>query len=355
MIALGLAVFGLQFFVAMALQLATLRVGAKPKLSHSIPKISVLIPFHNEERRIQPLITSLNLAKPNRQFEFIFIDDHSTDGTVDLLLKKLKIPHQCITNPYEKGKKNAIKFGVSVAKDEHIVTWDADISFGKNYLPALALLQFSDLVILPVNMRSRRLIGKLAIVEFAFMKSLAFGSAGLGKPVLCYGANLAFKKQAFLDVDHLRNDYAIPSGDDLFLLQAMEKGGKSVRANVHPDLAVKTKAPRTLRILLQQRQRWFGKMNTLFTPSTKLALGLLILVQVMFLTVLIASIFNPYLLLTLLLKFAAECVASWSFISQKGYYFFVLILHQFWYPFFIVRLFFKTDPENRWNTVLRIE
>ena len=51
------------------------------------PKYSVVIPLHNEEASIRELYTRLNDVMTGRfePVEFIFVDDHSTDRTPEIL------------------------------------------------------------------------------------------------------------------------------------------------------------------------------------------------------------------------------------------------------------------------------
>jgi len=53
--------------------------------------ISVIIPFYNEEENIQPLHEQLSttLKTLNRQYKIIFIDDGSTDNTLNTDFRKL--------------------------------------------------------------------------------------------------------------------------------------------------------------------------------------------------------------------------------------------------------------------------
>ena len=345
---IGIAIFSVQFIVAVLLQFGKLMTKKPIQKSAKKTKITSLIPFHNEVKRMLPLINSLNENPPGKNFELIFIDDHSTDDTVNILMKKLKVPHQCVHNILPKGKKFALRYGVSIAPHPNIITWDADIVVSAKYLETIAYLDFSDLVIMPVQMRSSKWIGKLASIEFSFLQSLGFGMAGFGYPILCYGANLGFKKEAFLEMDKKRLDYDQASGDDLFLLKAMLKEKRKVTVYSHSALEVKTKAPAKFKKIIQQRQRWFSKMGPLFNVSSLSALILLVAVQLMSLVSWIMCFINPLFLIPLGIKFLAEIIGSGKFVRQDVSHFFMLVLHQFWYPFYLIALCFRLPPEAKW-------
>ena len=348
---LCISIVCLQLLTAVVLFLLT-RTNHKIPQQNSDNQITILIPFHNEEKRINKLIRSLNKVKPSTNFELIFINDHSTDKTFELLMKRLKILHQLIPNQGEKGKKHALLEGVKIAAHPFILTWDADISFSKKYLTYLTTLPLADLVILPVQMHSKTWIGKLSSIEFAYMQTLGFGAAAMKNPVFCYGPNLIFSKAGFLEVDLKRTDYEIPSGDDLFLLKAMLSEKKSVLAYSNWRLSVKTDAPTSIDAIVQQRKRWFGKMGSLLQPTTSFSLILLISVQFAGLISVALVWVEPLFLIPLAIKLFAEIIASTTFVFQKLTHIFVLMVHQIWYPFYLIRLLFPVTAEKRWETKL---
>ena len=54
-------------------------------------KISVVLPLYNEEKRLNKLFNGLinfEKTKTTKFFEFIFVDDGSTDNTVKKILAK---------------------------------------------------------------------------------------------------------------------------------------------------------------------------------------------------------------------------------------------------------------------------
>lgn len=95
------------------------------------PYLSVVLPVYNEKDTIAPLIADcINALKEmHYRFEIIAVDDHSTDGTNDILEEQkriypnyLRIKH----HPYNKGNGAAIKTGIKDARGEWICCMDAD-------------------------------------------------------------------------------------------------------------------------------------------------------------------------------------------------------------------------------------
>ncbi len=311
-------------------------------------RISILIPFHNEESRILNLIESLNNSNLNMNAELIFINDYSDDETVRFIEERLTKKFVVIDNKYEKGKKYAIKSGVEEAAFEFILTLDADVSFSSSYLSKILSIPESDLVILPVKMKTHSLVGKLANIEFEFLRRIGTGLASLNQEIICNGANLIFRKSAFLALEEQRKDYDIASGDDLFLLNAMKKHSYQVLTIVDPSLSVETNSPDSFFGLFKQRKRWFGKMMSLLNGANLTGLLLLSLTQIAFLLSVVYSFESRLFLIPIGLKLIAEAIVINQLIKKELSLFFVLIIHQIWYPIYALLLFFPWRKEKRW-------
>lgn len=100
----------------------------------NFPKISILIPAHNEEKVIyRTLISILSLDYPQNQVEVIVINDNSIDDT-GKILRKIQEGHRdrnikIITTDAKsggRGKANALNMGFKEAHGDFIVVYDAD-------------------------------------------------------------------------------------------------------------------------------------------------------------------------------------------------------------------------------------
>ena len=63
------------------------------------------------------------------------------------------------------------------------------------------------------------LFEKLQVLEHLSLIASTAGSAAIGMPVMCNGANMMYDRQAALDVEKYRTDMKIASGDDMFLME----------------------------------------------------------------------------------------------------------------------------------------
>ncbi|GIQ58567.1 glycosyl transferase [Flavobacterium collinsii] len=89
------------------------------------PKITVLMPVYNCEPFIKEAIDSI-LNQTFSNFEFIIIDDASTDSTVSII-KTYNDPRiKLIIKPDNLGLTNSLNYGLSIAKGEYIARMDGD-------------------------------------------------------------------------------------------------------------------------------------------------------------------------------------------------------------------------------------
>ncbi|HYG73995.1 MAG TPA: glycosyltransferase family 2 protein [Planctomycetota bacterium] len=99
-------------------------------------KVSVVTPIHNETANIPELVLRIEqtmeiwrLKKPGREWEHLACDDHSTDGSLELL-KQLTVEHprlRPVQNPVRSGQTGGFQTGFRHATGEIIVTMDADL------------------------------------------------------------------------------------------------------------------------------------------------------------------------------------------------------------------------------------
>ena len=101
--------------------------------------LTVIIPFRDEENRIKRILNSYknSLKTPA---EIIFVNDHSSDKTVNLIKQHLRKIFQIIQLNKDENGKTAIQKGVLHSKKTFILTQDADIEFSSNYFSNLEKL-----------------------------------------------------------------------------------------------------------------------------------------------------------------------------------------------------------------------
>lgn len=99
------------------------------KLGRKNPKITVLLCTLNEEKNLPYVLPQI----PSDVFEVLIVDGHSKDNTVQVA--KQLLPSARILFQPGKGKGDALRYGIKLAKGDIIVTLDADGSMTPNEIP----------------------------------------------------------------------------------------------------------------------------------------------------------------------------------------------------------------------------
>lgn len=112
--------------------------------------ISVIIPTYNERDNLTPLIEQIHAALSNYQYEVLFVDDDSKDGTAELASAlSHKYPVRLITRRNERGLASAVVYGLKHARGDLLAVMDADLQHPPQVLEDMlqAVRTGADLVI----------------------------------------------------------------------------------------------------------------------------------------------------------------------------------------------------------------
>ncbi len=88
------------------------------------PKVSVVMPTYNAREYLREAIESV-LNQTFKDFEFLIIDDGSTDDTVEII-KSYRDPRVVLHRRRHRGLVSALNYGIKVARGEYIARMDAD-------------------------------------------------------------------------------------------------------------------------------------------------------------------------------------------------------------------------------------
>ena len=95
------------------------------------PKVSIVVPVYNEEDSLRELLASIDAAMTptNEGYELVFVDDGSTDGTLDRLKSIAETHDRVRVFSFRRnlGKSAALLCGFHRAMGEYILTMDADL------------------------------------------------------------------------------------------------------------------------------------------------------------------------------------------------------------------------------------
>jgi cellulose synthase/poly-beta-1,6-N-acetylglucosamine synthase-like glycosyltransferase len=239
-------------------------------------KVSIIIPARNEEQNITDILYDLlKQTYPKNLFEIIVVDDFSTDTTRNLIKDfinsnpdlKVKLITSEIGSPQISAKKQAIKSGLKNSSGELIVTTDADCRVNKNWLSTIIDFyekKYPKMIVGPVCfVNENTWFKKLQSLEFLSLIASGAGAIEIGLPIMCNGANLAYQKQAFYEVNGFKTKNEFVSGDDVFLLLKIKKkwGSSAITFLKNSDAVVYTGAKKSFWEFISQRIRWVSKSS----------------------------------------------------------------------------------------------
>ncbi len=320
--------------------------------------VVVVIPFRNEEKRIKVILDSIR-ALNYYPGEFIFVNDHSEDNSVERV-KTLsdEIPYRVLELPEGlKGKKAAIRHAITNSDSEYILTMDADISFHSDYFLNLSRLSNSDMYVLPAIMVADKFWKHLFEVDLLLVNAFNCGLSGWFRPIIASGANLLFRRDAFEQFDRLETHEHMPSGDDIYLLRDFRNANAKIRLMTDPGLSINTETPQTIKEFFNQRLRWVAKTGDVKDHlSTMLAIlqGVLTLVFVGLLIVEISNENWSSFIGLLLAKMLIDMLVFLVFFnrSRRLRSWFFIPAYELIYPFYLITIagmmyFFKPEWRGR--------
>ncbi len=319
---------------------------------NNIVKVSVLIAARNEENNIKKLLESLyNQSFPKELFEVIIVDDHSEDNTkefINTFINNNKDLDIKLLEAEKEGKKLAISQALHNASNELIIVTDADCVLNNLWIESIVGFYQENnckMILAPVLLSpAENFFEKMQVLEHLSLIGSTAGSAAIGFPVMCNGANMAYERKSALKVEKYRKDFNIPSGDDMFLLEQFVKnfGHKNVKFLLNKAAIVKTKTCKTVKDFFRQRRRWVSKTKSYTNWKVILTALVVLFFNLSIISLLVSAFFIPalwsiYFLLTLL-KFLIDYPLLkniTNFMNQGSLLKWTLPL-EFIYPFYAV-------------------
>jgi glycosyltransferase involved in cell wall biosynthesis len=312
---------------------------------------SIIIPFRNEEKNLPKLLESIaRLNYPRKLIEIVMVDDFSTDSSERVCIK-WRLEHEDLDTTLLENlrlsnspKKDAIGRAVPIIKHNWIVTTDADCTVPKNWL--LTLDNYIQ------NHNPEMIVGAVVYkaknnwfhhfqqLDLMSLQGVTMGSFGIGKPFMCNGANFAYTKKLFQELDGFNGNEKMASGDDVFLLQ---KAAKTHLDKVHylknTESIVRTKPENDLFKLFMQRVRWAGKTNGYQSAYAKLLAVTVLLMNLSLVActwlLFVGKMDWPVVLGAFLLKYVVDYILLYKANTylRKGK-FFVPVASSLLYPLF---------------------
>ncbi len=240
--------------------------------------VSVIIAVKNEARLLPRCLSALvHQSYPDEQYEILVIDDHSTDETWSILQAFAVLypgvhPLKVDRINYKSSKKSALETGILMASGSLLLLTDADSVPPFRWIQSM-VNRFTPRTGLVAGFSPQTIPDKPVWDNILFIDSLAaaFVSAatiGWGRGVTCAGRNLAYRKQAYKDVQGFSSTPDKLSGDDDFILRSIARHPVwQVTYTFQQKSCVPAQGPPTLKTFWNQKRRHLSAGRSYSTTS----------------------------------------------------------------------------------------
>ncbi len=342
----------------------------KPSTRNSLPGISIVIPFRNEENNLENLLNSLATQSYKGEWEILLINDQSSDNGPQIVVKyqtagtfkpaQLRLETLIPENSILTSKQQALELGISKAKYPLVALTDADMVLDPHWLENMVSSQETtqaDLLFghTSISSGTTSILKMLESFQLEFLFSYAFAFSKLNLTGSCMGNNLLLVKSAYLKSGG-QNAIGYTIVEDRALLELFRKKGFKTAAQ-EPFIPLATTKPCTsVNQFYHQMRRWaaggFKPGSLLFAAgillSTQIVLMLLSALGLLPLILFAMSATN-FFLTWLLVLIAFRKIRS----PQKSYlfplYYIFLTGEVFFFAFSLI-----INPSIKWkNRVVR--
>jgi cellulose synthase/poly-beta-1,6-N-acetylglucosamine synthase-like glycosyltransferase len=357
------SVYYMYFITRVRIGLRSLQF-AQPK--NIKPRISVVVAARNEENDIDTCLQSLlKQTYPTNSYEIIIVDDGSTDKTASIVKSfSERFAHVHLLSLVFDSEQNigrkpiALAKGIAQASGEIILTTDADCIVPPQWIEIMAN-HFKEGVVFVAGPVAERdaitFFAKMEQLEFLGLITTGAGLIGSGRPIICNGANLGYRKDAFIAIDGFNAESS--SNDDESLMNKMvhRKIGKVVFAP-EADAIVTTNSSNTILTFLRQRIRWANKRGHYEDKSIFFTLVGLYLFFVSMLTATVLFFREPRIYQLLLIAFSSKILVDYFTLRSGAKLFrqhipiFHFLIAEFLHvPYIVIAAAFGQVASMRWK------
>jgi len=290
--------------------------------------VSVIVPARNEEKNIAAVLRALEQQTyPRDLVQVIVANDQSTDNTAAIAksFSGTTIIH-LNGEPSTAHKKRAIEQAIKIATGDLIMTTDADCVPPPNWIQTVVSFckeNKSRFVAAPVAFQNNSsMLQVFQALDFLVLQGITGASVMKNVHSMCNGANIAYEKNAFLDVKGFDGIDNIASGDDMLL---MHKIWRQFPGQVHylksKEAVVVTQPMTTWKDFFYQRIRWASKATFYDDKRIFWALLLVYLFNLSFLALLVAGFWFHVLWMYLIIFLVAKTVIELPFVYSIAKFF----------------------------------
>ena len=280
------------------------RLRNKPKsISTKEPLVTVVVAARNEEENICNLLEDLShQTYPNDKLQVIISNDRSTDGTWSIIKE--------FSNKYDNihgiqiselsdemtPKKNALTKAIESSEGEIIISTDADCRVSATWVKSIVESFDVEVGVVvgysKVDTNPNKFFYQYQAIDFLALMTANAGPFGWNQSWAGSGQNIAYRREAFNDIDGFNPVAHQTSGDDFYLVQAISRISEA-KYNINSMGFVKTRPMETVQNFISQRTRWASNSKKLFNTNL---LFLLFLFVNLFVNIIILSsiLYRPF-------------------------------------------------------------
>lgn len=288
------------------------------KGEQSFPTISIIVSARNEESNLQLLLNSLvEQDYPKEKMEIVIISDRSTDGTWQIIsdfsdlysfVKGIKLDKK---NDEMTPKKYALTCGINNTSGEIILSTDGDCIIPKGWAHSMVNSFNEDTGIVvgrsTINLSNPSFFNSYQSLDFLGIMAANAGSIGWNNGWSGSGQNIAYKRNAFEEIDGFRPVAKAISGDDMYLVQSISKD-YGVQFNIDANSFVSTQPSTSLKDFMNQRIRWSSNSRSLW--KTNIFFLFFLIITFISNSILIVSLWSNELLSILPLLFIIKIISD---------------------------------------------
>lgn len=101
------------------------------------PAVSIVVCVYNEQENIRPMISQIEQAMAGQDYEILYVDDGSTDGTLAELRALNNSRLRIVEFRRNYGQSAALAAGIEYARGEWVVTMDGDLQNDPADIPSM--------------------------------------------------------------------------------------------------------------------------------------------------------------------------------------------------------------------------
>jgi cellulose synthase/poly-beta-1,6-N-acetylglucosamine synthase-like glycosyltransferase len=283
------------------------------------PKVSILIPVHNEEKTIVDKLRNIkSVTYPKENIEIIVTDDASDDDTLQRVKSFVELNQDLIIRVVEHnlrtGKSVALNRALPLSSNDVVIVSDADTQWPEDMLQkTLPYLTDSKVGAVTCGGINRNMdetwVTKGEDTYLHFTNFIRLGESKLHSTIRFEGGFCAFKKNAFD-----KFDAETGSDDSGTALEVVQQGHRAIML---PDTLFYTAFPTRFRDKLKTKTRRATQLISLWAKCFKLLIKKrLLLPKKIAIPEMLLFIFSPVILIGLIITAVSAILLSpFSFFS----------------------------------------